>query len=87
MDGLKRYVNDDHFRVDGDKNMRLLEFAFSIVFVWTGPETVLDSFVLMLMPSYGEEPTSKALVSGRSSQSCRWLQEIFQAIFFKPLLS
>ena len=24
MDGLKRYVNDDRFRVDGDKNMRLL---------------------------------------------------------------
>ena len=39
MDGLKRYVNDDRFRVDGDKNMRLLAFAFTIVFVWTGPET------------------------------------------------
>ena len=37
MDGLKRYVNDDRFRVDGDKNMRLLAFAFTIVFVWTGP--------------------------------------------------
>ena len=37
MDGLKRYVNDDPFRVDGDKNMRLLAFAFTIVFVWTGP--------------------------------------------------
>ena len=36
MDGLKRYVNDDRFRVDGDKNMRLLAFAFTIVFVWTG---------------------------------------------------
>ena len=39
MDGLKRYVNDDRFRVDGDKNMRLLAFAFTIVFVWTGPKT------------------------------------------------
>ena len=39
VDGLKCYVNDDHFRVDGDKNMRLLVFAFTIVFVWTGPET------------------------------------------------
>ena len=39
MDGLKRYVNDDRFRVDGDKNMRLLEFAFTIVFVWTGPKS------------------------------------------------
>ena len=39
MDGLKRYVNDDRFRVDGDKNMRLLAFAFTIVFVWTGPGT------------------------------------------------
>ena len=37
VDGLKRYVNDDRFRVDGDKNMRLLAFAFTIVFVWTGP--------------------------------------------------
>ena len=36
-DGLKRYVNDDRFRVDGDKNMRLLAFAFTIVLVWTGP--------------------------------------------------
>ena len=39
MDRLKRYVNDDRFRVDGDKNMRLLAFAFTIVFVWTGPGT------------------------------------------------
>ena len=38
VDGLKRYVNDDRFRVDGDKNMRLLTFAFTIVFVWTGPK-------------------------------------------------
>ena len=37
VDGLKRYVNDDRFRVDGDKNMRLLTFAFTIVFVWTRP--------------------------------------------------
>ena len=37
MDWLKRYVNDDRFRVDGDENMRLLAFAFTIVFVWTGP--------------------------------------------------
>ena len=29
----------ERFRVDGDKNMRLLAFAFTIVFVWTGPET------------------------------------------------
>ena len=39
VDGWKRYVNDDRLRVDGDKNMRLLAFAFTIVFVWTGPET------------------------------------------------
>ena len=38
MDGGKRYVNDDRFRVDGDKNMSLLAFAFTIVFVWTGPK-------------------------------------------------
>ena len=37
VDGIKRYVNDDRLRVDGDKNMRLLAFAFTIVFVWTGP--------------------------------------------------
>ena len=41
MDGLKRYVNDDRFRVDGDKNMRLLAFAFTIVFVWTGSKALL----------------------------------------------
>ena len=38
VDGSKRYVNDDRFRVDGDKNIRLLAFTFTIVFVWTGPE-------------------------------------------------
>ena len=43
VDGLKRYVNDDRFRVDGDKNMRLLAFAFTIVFVWTGPKRALAS--------------------------------------------
>ena len=37
VDGCKRYVNDDCLRVDGDKNMCLLAFAFTIVFVWTGP--------------------------------------------------
>ena len=42
MDGLKRYVNDDRFRVDGDKNMRLLAFAFTIVFEWTGPKKFLE---------------------------------------------
>ena len=36
VDGWKRYVNDDRLRVDGDKNMCLLAFAFTIVFVWTG---------------------------------------------------
>ena len=46
MDGLKRYVNDDRFRVDGDKNMRLLAFAFTIVFVWTGPQ----SSCLIMLP-------------------------------------
>ena len=45
VDGLKRYVNDDRFRVDGDKNMRLLAFAFTIVFVWTGPKR---SFTLVV---------------------------------------
>ena len=43
MDGLKCYVNDDRFRVDGDKNTRLLAFAFTIVFVWTGSESVAHS--------------------------------------------
>ena len=46
MDGLKRYVNDDRFRVDGDKNMRLLAFAFTIVFVWTGSKSRLFSYFL-----------------------------------------
>ena len=44
VDGLKRYVNDDRFRVDGDKNMRLLAFAFTIVFVWTGPNSSRVNF-------------------------------------------
>ena len=42
MDGLKRYVNDDRFRVDGDKNMRLLAFAFTIVFVWMGSKIIFN---------------------------------------------
>ena len=46
MDGLKRYVNDDRFRVDGDKNMRLLAFAFTIVFVWTGPKCIIGNETL-----------------------------------------
>ena len=46
VDGLKRYVNDDRFRVDGDKNMRLLAFAFTIVFVWTGSKSRLFSYFL-----------------------------------------
>ena len=37
VDVWKRYVNDD-LRVDGDKNTRLLAFAFTIVFVWKGPK-------------------------------------------------
>ena len=45
MDGLKRYVNDDRFRVDGDKNMRLLAFAFTIVFVWTGSNPAITIVV------------------------------------------
>ena len=48
VDGLKRYVNDDCFRVDGDKNMRLLAFAFTIVFVWTGSKSYDDGFRLII---------------------------------------
>ena len=44
VDGLKRYVNDDRFRVDGYKNMRLLAFAFTMVFVWTGPKSCKYNF-------------------------------------------
>ena len=33
---------NDRLRVDGDKNMHLLAFAFTIVFVWTGPEITSD---------------------------------------------
>ena len=62
VDGLKRYVNDDRFRVDGDKNMRLLAFAFTIVFVWTGPQTLQPSYALSkvktkTMPSETGFPT------------------------------
>ena len=48
VDGLKRYVNDDRFRVDGDKNIRLLAFAFAIVFVWTGPKFVSRSCIVIM---------------------------------------
>ena len=34
VDRWKRYVNDDRYRVDEDKNMRLLSFAFTIVCVY-----------------------------------------------------
>ena len=33
---VKTLRKDDRLRVDGDKNMGLLAFAFTIVFVWTG---------------------------------------------------
>ena len=42
--GWKRYVNDDRLRVERDKNMRLLAFAFTIVFVWTGPHVIEMEF-------------------------------------------
>ena len=41
VDGWRRYVNDDRLRVDRYKNMRLLAFAFTLVFVWTGPKSDL----------------------------------------------
>ena len=47
MDGLKCYVNDDRFRVDGDKNVRLLAFAFTIVFVWTGLYKMITNAMLV----------------------------------------
>ena len=50
VDGLKRYVNDDRFRVDGDKNMRLLAFAFTVVFVWTGPYTKKREMINIPVP-------------------------------------
>ena len=54
MDGLKRYVNDDRFRVDGDKNMRLLAFAFTIVFVWMGSKfhLVLLTYIFCVTSLY-----------------------------------
>ena len=57
VDGLKRYVNDDRFRVDGDKNMRLLAFAFTIVFVWTGPrpQTFSDHVIRNASASHNNE--------------------------------
>ena len=57
MDGLKRYVNDDRFRVDGDKNMRLLAFAFTIVFVWTGPKPLIAGYP-KVNDSYGNKNNS-----------------------------
>ena len=46
VDGRKSYVNDNRLRVDGDKNMRLLAFAFTIVFVWTGPKSYITTFLI-----------------------------------------
>ena len=51
VDGLKRYVNDDRFRVDGDKNMRLLAFAFTIVSVWTGPKSRISPRFCFQIPN------------------------------------
>jgi len=45
LDGWKRYVNDDRLRVDGDKNMRLPAFAFTIVFLWMGPKNYCDKSI------------------------------------------
>ena len=39
----------ERFRVDGDKNMRLLAFAFTIVFVWTGPNIIMFSILIREM--------------------------------------
>ena len=50
---VKRYVNDDRFRGDGDKNMRLLAFAFTIVFVWTGPKYLFIYSFLDIILSNG----------------------------------
>ena len=36
----------ERFRVDGDKNMRLLASAFTLVFVWTGPLSSLGRLEL-----------------------------------------
>ena len=60
MDGLKRYVNDDRFRVDGDKNMRLLAFAFTIVFVWTGPQRSMNFFKIRVIQDKSK-PTRQSL--------------------------
>ena len=65
MDGLKRYVNDDRFRVDGDKNMRLLAFAFTIVFVWTGPICVVNFYIL----------DNKTNINIRSSQVFKMIRD------------
>ena len=46
VDGLKRFVNEDRLRVDGDKNMRLLALAFTFVFMLTRPKAC-DEFVIM----------------------------------------
>ena len=63
MDGLKRYVNDDRFRVDSDKNMRLLAFAFTIVFVWTGPNiSVCNQLVMSEKGSENFEDLEKTQV-------------------------
>ena len=61
VDGWKRYVNDDRFRVDGDKNMRLLAFAFTIVFVWTGPDTHCKIKETLLIQEL--KPTLNVIVS------------------------
>ena len=67
MDGLKRYLNDDHFRVDGDKNMRLLAFDFTIVFVWTGSrDDCCDSFY-----SYFKHLGNQTLCRERSRERSR----------------
>ena len=62
VDGRNRYVNDDRFRVDGDKNMRLLAFAFAIVIGWTGPKitTTTKVTITSLNKKYNEHNNSCA---------------------------
>ena len=66
---VKTLRNDDRFRVDGDKNIRLLAFAFTIVFVWTGPKITHINAHLITLPS--DEENGTMLLKGLKNGICK----------------
>ena len=90
LDGWKRYVNDDRLRVHGDKNMRLPAFAFTIVFVWTGPEKSICRKLIVNSQVNINKKGSLSKHDGDGSENVIWkcnfafLQSIFKRDLKQP---